>query len=666
MTSPTNLRIYGRHDDTENSVPISDAAIKLDDIGPSISLFAKGLSGRYCTVEPFVKAPDFLANPHRISPFSNGRAIYLPELLDVFPLHETNRRIIRLYAAVQAGQWEMGSFDRPSEIDIRTIWRDAYKPVESDHLFWIRFFIGRFPHAGLAGDIFITLETARVTAGMARRFRGFDADLRWFLDELAHQSIQASHPRGLLWNLFLDLFDYPRITGAARIHESMTAAARPLVQSGAELKDTLKATATIYGMLEPMMKTVPYAEKLEFEDAQDAFLANLPGRERRTSKNNVQEDGDGETIKLHEKIAESIENLTFMKTHIDADSMNFMTEELAATLAKESVAGEEHDGKQVPATKRAFDSPPQGVKPFYYPEWDYLARSYRRKWVRLYQLDTLPAGGAAGRPVLEGWETIVREVMKQFRMLSREERIWKKRLLHGEEIEFDRMVEGEIDRRRGDTPSDKIYMDKRRRIREVSTFLLLDMSASTSFKIEEGDHEGETVLTVLLAGAAIMSQALEQLGDRCCVYGFSGYGKDNVELWRIKPFAAHLNDVILHEMGRLRPQRSTRMGAAVRHACHILASEPSAFKLLLVLSDGYPQDCDYGDDRSDSEYGLWDTARALAEAEMNGIIPFCISVDVAGHDYLRQMCSPRTYMVMKKIQDLPRELPKLYMRLRNQ
>jgi hypothetical protein len=666
VTSPLNLGIYHRSTDTENRIPAGDGAIQLDDIAPSIALFAKGLSGRYCAVDPLTKASNFLANPHRVFPFSNGRSIYLPVLLDVFPLYETNRRIIRLYAAVQAAQWELGTFDQPREADIRAIWQDEFKPAESDHLFWIRFFIGRFPHAGLAGDIFITLETARVVAALARQFQGFHADLKWFLSALAHPSKQVTHPHGILWNIFFDLFDCPCTIGAMKTHGLIVAAARPLVQSHAELKDALKATVTIYEMLAPMVGAASGEERLEFEDKPDAFLTNLPGRARSMSKQDGQMRQEGEGIYIFEKMTESIENLTFSKNRITHGPMNFMSEGLVTKLDEGSVAEKEPDGKHTPAAVHASDSPSPDVKPFYYPEWDYLARGYRRKWVRLHSFDKPPAGGSTGRPVLEGWETIIREVMRQFRMLSREDRVWRKRLLHGEEIEFDRMVEGEIDRRTGHIPSDKIYMDKRRRIREVSTFLLLDMSASTSFMIEEGEHKGNTVLTVLLAGAAVMAQVLEQLGDRYCIYGFSGYGKDNVELWCIKSYMAHLTDSTLLDMERMRAQRSTRTGAAVRHACHMLASEAAPLKLLLVLSDGYPQDYDYGDDRSDREYGLRDTARALVEAEMNGIIPFCISVDAAGHDYLRRMCSPHTYLVIKKIQDLPRELPKLYMRLRSQ
>ena len=53
-------------------------------------------------------------------------------------------------------------------------------------------------------------------------------------------------------------------------------------------------------------------------------------------------------------------------------------------------------------------------------------------------------------------------------------------------------------------------------------------------------------------------------------------------------------------------------------------------RVLLVLSDGYPQDYDYGRDRTSRAYGIQDTMMALREAELQGIHTFCLTVDPAG------------------------------------
>jgi nitric oxide reductase NorD protein len=102
------------------------------------------------------------------------------------------------------------------------------------------------------------------------------------------------------------------------------------------------------------------------------------------------------------------------------------------------------------------------------------------------------------------------------------------------------------------------------------------------------------------------------------------------------------------------------MGPAIRHATAKIAAQPSRTKLLIVISDGYPQDVDYGPDRGDKEYGLQDTARALQDAAAHGIATYCVTIDPAGHDYLRRMCAEHTYLVIDDVPSLPRELAKLY------
>ena len=102
------------------------------------------------------------------------------------------------------------------------------------------------------------------------------------------------------------------------------------------------------------------------------------------------------------------------------------------------------------------------------------------------------------------------------------------------------------------------------------------------------------------------------------------------------------------------------MGAALRQSINKLRAVASRAKHLILLSDGFPQDFDYGEDRRSNVYGLRDTMMALREAQRAGIAPFCITVDRAGNDYLREMCDEKRYLVIDDIAELPRQLPKIY------
>jgi nitric oxide reductase activation protein len=160
-----------------------------------------------------------------------------------------------------------------------------------------------------------------------------------------------------------------------------------------------------------------------------------------------------------------------------------------------------------------------------------------------------------------------------------------------------------------------------------------------------------------------MAQALTEIGDAYAIYGFSGHGREDVEFYLIKSFNESLSGAVKGRIGAVEPKRSTRMGTALRHAAEKMASVSSRSRHIILLSDGFPQDFDYGQDRRSNIYGLRDTAVALREAEAAGITPFCITVDKAGHDYLREMCDGARYMVIEDIAALPRELPKIYQRV---
>jgi nitric oxide reductase activation protein len=239
-------------------------------------------------------------------------------------------------------------------------------------------------------------------------------------------------------------------------------------------------------------------------------------------------------------------------------------------------------------------------------------------------------------------------------------------------------------------------MRRNKRDRSVAAVFLLDMSASTDDEIKppasrsappplavktprQYDFSGfvqddyytqpprqaeatprRRIIDVEKEALVLMAEALEALGDAYAVYGFSGYGRDRVEAFVVKEFHEAYSPPVQGRIGAIKPHRSTRMGPAIRHALRQLERQEARVKTLLLLSDGYPQDFDYGKDRKSKEYGIQDTMMALHEARLKGVQTFCITVDPSGHDYLRQMCPDQQYLVIEDITELPSELPKVY------
>ena len=336
---------------------------------------------------------------------------------------------------------------------------------------------------------------------------------------------------------------------------------------------------------------------------------------------------------------------------------------------------------------------------FYYDEWDHELAGYRRRWCHLREkaiepLDP-PSNGSAAPPERFVDETrrhhadLLRRVRKQFELLKPEEFRRMRRLIEGEELDLDRVVETHVDRRAGRPPDGAVYMSRRRQHRDVAAAFLLDMSASTDAEAPVDEPEpvpgrepepeyvgvfddfdwpdnpqpippGRRVIDIEKESLVLMADALETLGDDYAIYGFSGFGRKEVEFFVAKEFDDDYDREAEDRIAAMEPKRSTRMGPAIRHAAAKLAAREAKVKVLLILSDGYPQDFDYGSDRASRVYGIRDTMVALRETERQGISTFCITVDPAGHDYLREMCPERRYLVIDEIAALPSQLPKVY------
>jgi hypothetical protein len=311
---------------------------------------------------------------------------------------------------------------------------------------------------------------------------------------------------------------------------------------------------------------------------------------------------------------------------------------------------------------------------FYYDEWDYHIGDYRSRWCRLREVNLDGDSGEFFNRAMMDYSSLIPQVRRQFQRIRPEMYRNVRGLEDGEDFDLNAAIEARVELRARRVPSGKLYVSRQREERDVATLFLIDMSASTDEPLEpqvEGEQPAygtprpkyRRIVDVTKEALVVMASALEDIGDAFAIYGFSGHGRNNVEFYRVKSFAEPLNTSVKGRIGEIQPKRSTRMGTALRHAVEKMAAVSARSKHIFLLSDGFPQDHDYGQDRRSNVYGIRDTAAALKELETVGITSFCITVDKAGHDYLRQMCDESHYMVIEDVAALPRELPKIYQRI---
>ena len=350
-------------------------------------------------------------------------------------------------------------------------------------------------------------------------------------------------------------------------------------------------------------------------------------------------------------------------------------QQLADPLAAPSAS---RGGESAPHDDDGADNGLQAREPgtFVYDEWDYETGAYRPRWC-LVKEHTLDEGDLeCFNDALRRHSALLEEVKQQFEAILPEGLGRTTRLNDGEDLDLNAALEAFADLRMRVPPDDKIYWRRYKVRRDVAVVFLLDMSASTAETLSvEGPgrprpewagargtagRSKRRIIDLEKDSIALLMQALEAIGDTYGIYGFSGYGREGVDFYVVKDLAERLDSRIKRRLDRVTPRHATRMGAAIRHAAGKLAPHPAATKILLLLSDGRPQDRGYSRQGTQKAYAVHDTHMALSESRAQGITPFCLTVDRAGHDYLQAMCGDIGYEVLDDIATLPARLPTLY------
>lgn len=196
------------------------------------------------------------------------------------------------------------------------------------------------------------------------------------------------------------------------------------------------------------------------------------------------------------------------------------------------------------------------------------------------------------------------------------------------------------------------YTDQRQRQRDLACLLLADLSLST----EAWVGEGRRVIDVIRDSLFLFSEALSVTRDRFALVGFSSRQRSDVRFHTLKAFDEPYGDVVRGRINGIAPAYYTRMGAAIRHATEILGRQKARERLLLLLTDGKPNDADHYEGR----YGIEDTRKALIAARQAGLRPFCVTVDQEAHEYLPHIFGKSSFIIIRKPSELPARLPLLY------
>ena len=620
-----------------------EGGLKLDSIAHTLKLYVEGLTGRALNISSLSSIPDE-------SRIGDGKTIYLPSVVAEFEDESENFRLFKVLAAHAAGQVEFQTYvkDTPdlyaalAETRVAFAKNDATTPEGIDYVK----VLSEFPNADLALRLFTTIENGRIDFLLRRAYRGIRRDLDFVRLRLAERRPQIESlpqefvPFELLFQAAICGGATPdaRRTYPTVVREIETILTNYVFRETATVGDSLVATRHVYD-----------------------FFVEQPGNADAPNDQENASSGEGEGEGGEASVADPNAEQSAERKQIDvrSDPYSFW-----ASAQNQDVMPDQDIFNQLNAGQTAEQDLEKGDRAFYYDEWDRDLGDYRTRWCRIIER----AGSRGSRGFVEmvrsRYSGVISSVRYQFQLLRPENLRRIRGEVDGEDYDLQSVIDYALDKRATGLINDRLYTRKLRRERDVAVSFLLDMSSSTARTISRYPNNpytqpGQRIIDIEKEGLVLMSEALEAVGDSYSMQGFTSEGRRNVKFYVIKDFSEGYSAEVERRIGGITYQNNTRLGAAIRHAITRLSHQDARTKLLIVLSDGRPYDHDYGDSR----YAREDTRIALRQARIEGITPFCITIDRESEDQLRDMYGEVGYTIIDDVLSLPERLPGIYSRL---
>lgn len=283
-----------------------------------------------------------------------------------------------------------------------------------------------------------------------------------------------------------------------------------------------------------------------------------------------------------------------------------------------------------------------------YPEWNWKSQSYLPAHASVQErLAEERDDDALDRPRTR---RRIERVRRQFEALRPRRRIVR-RQTDGFDLDLDEVVRARCDLLAAGEASDRLYAAIRNDERDLAVAVLIDVSRST-----ESSVGGRPVIDIAREALAALIGGIEACGDSVSAYAFSSLRRERVMVEKVKDFDDSDAALIRRRIMGLTPRFYTRMGAAIRHVSAHLARQPAERRLLLVITDGKPNDLDHYEGR----YGVEDTRRAVQEARALGQAVFAVTVDARARDYVPYLFGQRGFAIVAEAERLIEALPDMY------
>ncbi len=632
--------------------------LRLIDVRPRLQPYVNGLAGREL---PLIGAAEAA---------TDTESIYLPGEIGLFTENDDNFLLYKLMVSFQWACLAGGVFDAPPAVRLH---RKSAHPLDC--------YFSEFDRPDHARRLFHLLETGRILGFLRQELPGLMRQAALLLPRLPLSGDHASSPNVLdLLQRGLVREQWPKADHhLPPLVERAVALCHQCSDHATDNTLSLEAVRELMAMLQPeedLAATSPlvFQGTLRLQE-----IRNLGMRQQADKALCLMQTMTARLPTVEAKQADGAEHhQAAATTHnqdaaviIDADSAweqlpPFMqslsqridnrppAEEPEQSLTSRpspqvepSVSAAEGKGGQAFAQFSKV-RPGEGegaVEPVVYDEWDYRRKGFRKNWCVVREKELPPAQNTFIEQTLKQYRGQIRRLRHQFELLQTGER-FVRRQREGNDIDFDALVESLADNRAGRPPSDRVFIRLARDHRDIAVTFLVDMSNSTAGWV------GQSIKESLV----LICEAMEVLNDRYAIYGFSGMRRLRCEVFPVKRMDERYTGVVRQRISAIGPREYTRMAPAIRHMTSLFDQVEAKIRLLIVLSDGKPED--YDDYKG--EYAIEDTRHALLEAKAKGIHPFCITIDRQAHEYMAHMYGEVNYIFIDKVNQLPARMPEIY------
>ncbi len=290
-----------------------------------------------------------------------------------------------------------------------------------------------------------------------------------------------------------------------------------------------------------------------------------------------------------------------------------------------------------------------------YDEWDYAKRNYKENFCKVYPKSILKSDVpyykktlADNRSTLAGLRKMLTNVNNKYQQ--------QRRQTQGEEFDIDAITDLFVDVHSGHTPSEKIYLSKRKKEKDLSILMLLDVSLSS-----DGYAANNRVIDVEKQVSILFGEILDEFNVDFSIDCFYSKTRNHSSYITIKDFDEDWQKAKF-KVGAVEPSGYTRIGAALRHSGALLDKRSTKNKWVILISDGKPNDYD----KYEGKYGVSDVKQALRELNERQINSYALAIEANAKYYFPQMFGQNHYQILTTPVELLQSLVKLYEKIKHQ